>query len=126
MYKRQGRVVIKISGVSYRKDSLVEKLWGLKKPNKKGKRKKWKEFEKKVKELTEMQPLHLMKDFDKRGWKNFHVDHILSIKYCWRNSISEYDCSNINNLQMLKSEENISKSDSGYCVLEQCEHLRKL
>jgi hypothetical protein len=60
-------------------------------------------------EITESQPLHILENFDKRGWKNFHLDHIYPISKGFVEKISPEKIGNIKNLRFIHYEENISK-----------------
>lgn len=60
-------------------------------------------------EVTESQPLHILENFDKRGWKNFHLDHVYPISKGFLEKISPEKIGNIKNLRFIHHEENISK-----------------
>ena len=60
-------------------------------------------------EVTETQPLHILENFDKRGWKGYHLDHIYPISAGYVNKIPPRKVGNIKNLQFIPHEENISK-----------------
>lgn len=62
----------------------------------------YREYEKKVRELTELQPFRIMENYTNRGFYGYHVDHIISIMYGYRNNISPEKISHISNLQMLE------------------------
>jgi hypothetical protein len=64
-------------------------------------------------EVTELQPYYNLENSDKRGWKNYHLDHICSISVGYHNNISPELIGNIKNLQFLHYKENI---DKGYKV----------
>lgn len=120
-----GKGVIKIDGKSYRRDVVMRDLHNLN--TKKTKKMLWVDYKRKAKELTNNQPLHQMKDFDKRSFDDYHVDHIIPIKMCWKNGLSVTECASIMNLQMLSASENKEKnSNKAYSVISQCEHLKKL
>ncbi len=68
-----------------------------------------KEYEKKVRELTEIQPLSLLSNYEKRAFKGFHVDHIVSISEAFKLGWPPDRCANISNLQMLPYKDNMVK-----------------
>lgn len=57
----------------------------------------------------------------KRG-KDYHLDHIVPIYYCFHNNISAEKCASAENLQLLSNEENRQKhhklNDASYILLE--------
>lgn len=63
----------------------------------------------KVWEVTESQPLHILENNDKRGWKGHHLDHICSISVGFHNNIPPELIGNIKNLQFIPAEENMLK-----------------
>jgi len=60
-------------------------------------------------EVTEQQPLHILENSDKRGWKNHHLDHICSISVGYYNNIPPELIGDIKNLQFIYYKENIDK-----------------
>ena len=60
-------------------------------------------------EVTESQPLHILENFDKRGWKNYHLDHIYPISKGFLEKIPPEKLGNIKNLRFIHHEENIKK-----------------
>jgi len=63
----------------------------------------------KVWEVTESQPLHILENNDKRGWKSFHLDHIYPISASYKDGLSPKKVGNIKNLQFIPHKENIAK-----------------
>lgn len=63
--------------------------------------------------ITESQPLHKLRNFKKRGWKSYHLDHICSIAESYRNGISPEIVGNIKNLRFIPAKQNLKK---GYKV----------
>lgn len=59
--------------------------------------------------VTESQPLHILENNDKRGWKDHHLDHIYPISMGYLNKIPPEKIGNIKNLQFIHHVENISK-----------------
>ena len=84
----------------------------------------FKEYEKIVREITKSQPLFLLKNFDKRGFNNYHVDHIISIFRGYKNNIYPEIIGNINNLQMITRDENMKKQHQCYSVIDACNHMK--
>ena len=58
---------------------------------------------------TEQQPLHVLENHDKRGWKDYHLDHICSISVGYYNNIPPELIGDIKNLQFIYYKENIDK-----------------
>lgn len=69
-------------------------------------------YYKKVRKITEEQPLHLLENNEKRGRVDYHVDHIIPISYGFANNLPPELIGNILNLQMLYYKENIKKGNS--------------
>jgi hypothetical protein len=63
-------------------------------------------------EVTEEQPLRILENFDKRGWKNHHLDHIYPISMGFVNKISPKKIGNIKNLRFIPYKENLSKGST--------------
>lgn len=62
--------------------------------------------------ITESQPLHLLEGFNKRGWKDYHLDHIVPISYGYKNDIPPVLIGSLQNLQFISSEKNLQKRDT--------------
>jgi hypothetical protein len=60
-------------------------------------------------EATEGQPLYVLENFDKRGWKNYHLDHIYPISKGFQEKISPEKIGNIKNLRFIHYTENLDK-----------------
>ena len=60
-------------------------------------------------EVTEQQPLYILENFDKRGWKNYHLDHIYPISMGFKEKIPPEKVGNIKNLRFIHHIENINK-----------------
>lgn len=71
----------------------------------------YEKYRRKVRRITNQQPLHTLKNYDKRGRKTYHLDHKISIAEGFRKNISSKTIGHISNLQMLPWIENIKKSD---------------
>jgi len=63
-------------------------------------------------EVTAEQPLRILENFDKRGWKNHHLDHIYPIAVGFHNNISPKKIGNIKNLRFIPYKENLSKGST--------------
>jgi hypothetical protein len=85
---------------------------------------KYRQYENAVRILTEKQPLYLLKDIEKRDFNEYHLDHIISVYYGFKNNLPHDFIANIKNLQMLPSAENMLKGGSCYSVISACDHLR--
>jgi predicted transcriptional regulator len=60
-------------------------------------------------EVTEQQPLHILQNSDKRGWKNHHLDHIYPISMGFKEKIPPEKIGNIKNLRFIHYTENLDK-----------------
>lgn len=86
----------------------------------------FKEYEKIVRDITEKQPIEFLENYDKRGFLNYHVDHIISIWHGYKNFIDPIIIGGINNLQMLPMDDNLKKGHSSYSHIPSCKHLKIL
>ncbi len=66
----------------------------------------------KVWEVTESQPLHLLENNDKRGWKGHHLDHIYPISKSFVDRLSPEKVGNIKNLRFIHHTENMEKGST--------------
>ena len=66
----------------------------------------------KVWEVTEEQPLSILENSDKRGWKDHHLDHIYPIAMGFHNNISPKKIGNIKNLRFIPYKENLRKGST--------------
>jgi hypothetical protein len=66
-------------------------------------------YTKEVKELTEYNK-HNIKDIDKRNFYTYHIDHKISIKHGFENSIPPQLIAHPTNLHILEREQNIIKN----------------
>jgi len=69
------------------------------------------EYYQSVWELTEQQPLNTLPDYSKRGWEEYHLDHIVPISYGRDNNIPPELIASIENLRFIPSQDNMSKRD---------------
>ena len=60
-------------------------------------------------EVTEQQPLYILENSDKRGWKNYHIDHIYPISMGYKDKIPPEKIGNIKNLRFIHYTENLDK-----------------
>jgi predicted transcriptional regulator len=63
----------------------------------------------KVWEVTERQPLHILENSQKRGWKNHHLDHIFPIAIGYQKEIPPEKVGNIKNLRFIPYKDNLNK-----------------
>lgn len=77
---------------------------------KKEKRAVWLAYKAEVWRITEEQPLHLLDNFDKRGFTEWHVDHILSVCEGFHLGLPADTVGHISNLRMLHWRDNIAKN----------------
>ena len=114
---------LKIKKKIINKDNISEKIKKeikiicKKNPKIKQKIKNLKDLDKKlyyamVWEVTERQPLHILENSDKRGWKSYHLDHIYPISMGFKENISPEKIGNIKNLRFIHFEENIKKGST--------------
>jgi 5-methylcytosine-specific restriction endonuclease McrA len=83
-------------------------------PKIKQKIKKIKDLDKKlyyarVWEVTESQPLYILENSNKRGWKNHHLDHVFPIALAYHKKLSPKRVGNIKNLQFIPYQDNLIK-----------------
>ena len=109
----------KISGKNTLNNKIRYKIRKITKkyPKIKQKIKNIKDLEKKlyyatVWRVTEEQPLRILENFDKRGWKDHHLDHIYPIAMGFHNNISPKKIGNIKNLRFIPYKENLSKGST--------------
>lgn len=64
-----------------------------------------------VDKLSSKQPIHTLENFDKRGFNDYHMDHIVSVFYGWKNNIPAEQIAHISNLRMIPKELNELKGN---------------
>jgi len=69
----------------------------------------WKIYKKLVWELTEEQPIHTLPNSERRGFRDYHLDHIVPIKYGWKKGINPHLIASIDNLRFIPYQENMEK-----------------
>jgi len=79
-----------------------------------------------VDKYTNLLNLKKLKDIDKRGPKNYHLDHIISAYMGFKNDIPARNIASLDNLQMISYKENTSKRKNSYSVISQCEHIKEV
>ena len=102
----------KLGKIRYKIRKITKKY-----PKIKQKIKNIKDLEKKlyyamVWEVTEEQPLQILENSDKRGWKNHHLDHIYPIAMGFHNKIPPKKIGNVKNLRFIPYKDNLSKGSS--------------
>jgi hypothetical protein len=85
----------------------------------------YKSYENTVRDITEDEPLYLLRNIDKRGFTGWHIDHIISIRYGFINQIPPYVIASLDNLQMIHFRENMDKGNRCYSVIESCNHIKE-
>jgi len=85
-------------------------------PKIKQKIKKIKDLDKKlyyarVWEVTESQPLYILENSNKRGWKNHHLDHVFPIALAYHKKLSPKRVGNIKNLRFIPYQDNLDKGN---------------
>lgn len=76
-------------------------------------------YRKLVTYYTNKQELNLLENFNLRGKKSYHLDHKFSVMVGFKNNINPELIGNINNLAMLRYDENIRKHDNCNITLEE-------
>lgn len=89
----------------------------IKAANRAAEKARWHEYEDRVRELTEQLPLHLVPGIALRG-QDYHLDHKLAVKTCYRLDIPPEECATIENVQILSRWENFRKGTACYSSLE--------
>lgn len=72
----------------------------------------WKRYKLFVWNLTKKQPIHTLKDYDKRGFDNvgcYHLDHRVSIWYGYKNNIDPMVIASMHNLEYILGDDNLKK-----------------
>jgi hypothetical protein len=66
----------------------------------------WHSYKRKVWTITEKQPLKRLPNFDKRGFKGYHLDHKVSIWYGYKHKLDPKLIGGIDNLEFIPHYEN--------------------
>ena len=74
-------------------------------------------YKKRAWKLTDQNDLSVLKDFEKRGFKDYHLDHKISIYYGFMNIIPAEHIAHISNLRMIPCEQNMEKGAD--CFLDE-------
>ncbi len=69
----------------------------------------WRQYRQKAWQITNAQPLHLLENYEKRGFKNYHLDHILSIWNAFHLNLPPETVGHISNLRMIPHKDNTNK-----------------
>ena len=108
---------------TYRKATVIT-IYPLSKPRKSRLKSPWKIYKKLVDEITKSQPLETLENYDKRGFRGYHLDHMISIHYGYKNGIPPKVIGHISNLRMIPHQENLLKGTK--CVFPPgLEHYNK-
>jgi len=82
----------------------------------------WKYYQKLVRELTEEKDLSLLENHNKRGYKNYHLDHIVPIQQGFYMNINPHLISSYENFEFIPHTDNMKKgislNDKSYKLLE--------
>jgi predicted transcriptional regulator len=100
--KKRAKILAEIRKITKKHPKIKKKIKHIKDPAKRL-------YYAMVWEVTENQPLHILENSDKRGWRDHHLDHIYPIAMGWHNNIPPEKVGNIKNLRFIHHEENIRK-----------------
>lgn len=89
------------------------------------KRAKWKAYRRKVQKLTEL-VADRIEGIETRGFKDHHIDHIVSIWEGFKLGMPEEDIATLSNLRMLPYKENMLKGTKPLKGSDLRENLRSL
>lgn len=70
---------------------------------------KYRKYKREVLSITKKQPLHVLENYEKRGYYNYHLDHMFTIISGFRENVCPYIIGNIVNLEMLTWKDNQKK-----------------
>ena len=115
--KKRGKILSEIRKICKKTPKIKQKIKKIKDLDR-----KW--YYAKVWEVTESQPLYILENFNKRGWKNHHLDHIFPIFIGYKKGIPPEKVGNIKNLRFLPFKENLEK---GYTITNESKNaLRRI
>jgi len=103
--QKKGKIYYKIRKITKKYPKIKQKIKNIKNLEKKM-------YYAMVWEVTEEQPLQILENSDKRGWKNHHLDHIYPISLGFYNKIPPKKIGNIKNLQFIPYKENLRKGSN--------------
>lgn len=114
---KKKKVVVKLTP---KEQGLLKECKSILKENPKLKRKKLdkiKDLEKrlyylKVWYITESQPLHELRNHKKRGWRKYHLDHVVPIVHGFLNNMPPEQIGHISNLRFIHWSKNMKKGSS--------------
>ncbi len=119
---KKGKIYYKIRKITKKHPKIKQKIKNIKNLEKKL-------YYAMVWEVTEEQPLQILENSDKRGWKNHHLDHIYPIAMGYNEKISPKKIGNIKNLRFIPYKENLSKGSTltteSKTALRRIKRLRK-
>ena len=119
---KKGKMYYKIRKITKKHPKIKQKIKNIKNLEKKL-------YYAMVWEVTEEQPLQILENSDKRGWKNHHLDHIYPIAMGYNEKISPKKIGNIKNLRFIPYKENLSKGSTltteSKTALRRIKRLRK-
>jgi len=77
---------------------------------------RWQEYNRRVRELTELQPLHLLPGIENRG-KHLALDHRVSVYVAFKAGWSAEAAAALSNLQLMTPTENLRKGTRCYSLV---------
>lgn len=89
--KRRGKPIIKVE------------------PQEKTLKQIWIEYKRKVWQLTKLQPINLLEHSEKRGFRGYHLDHVLSIKEAFKLGLPPETPADLSNLRFIPHKQNMLK-----------------
>ncbi len=70
----------------------------------------WRKYKRLVWKITKKQNLKKLSNFENRGFKNYHLDHKVSIWYGYKNKLDPKMIGSIDNLEFIPYKDNMIKS----------------
>lgn len=74
----------------------------------------WKKYREEVVRLTNDQDLSVLANYDRRGFRDYHLDHKVSVWYGFKHGIPEAEIASIGNLRFIPYRENMDKGVDCY------------
>jgi hypothetical protein len=78
---------------------------------------KWKKYKCLVWKLTKLQKIDTLENFSKRGFRDYHLDHVISIWTGFKENIDPKVIANIENLRFIPYRENMSKGRRSFSIV---------
>ena len=80
------------------------------------KKENWKDYKKEVWRITKNQNLFKLENNELRGFKSYHLDHIISIWNGWKLNISPCFIGGLHNLRFIPAIENLKKGTKSHIL----------